>query len=47
MATPSASGVAMTKAMIEVTIVPKMAGAAPNVCCTGSQSLDVRKPNPN
>ncbi len=31
-ATPSASGVAMTSAMIDVTIVPKIAGAAPNRC---------------
>ena len=44
--TPSASGVAMTSARIDVTIVPKIAGAAPNWPRTGSHSLDVRNPRP-
>jgi hypothetical protein len=46
-APPSASGVATTRAMIEVTIVPRIAGAAPKSPLTGSHVLEVRKPNPN
>src|SRR2546430_12393348 len=46
-ATPNASGVAMTSARIEETIVPYIAGAAPKWPATGSQSLDVRNENPN
>ena len=37
----------MTSAMIDETSVPKIAGAAPKLPLTGSQSLDVRKPKPN
>jgi hypothetical protein len=33
--------------MIDVTIVPNTAGAAPNSPATGSQVLDVRKDSPN
>ena len=33
--------------MIDVTIVPTIAGAAPNSPFTGSQVLEVRKPKPN
>src|SRR5918999_3314458 len=37
----------MTSAMIDVTIAPKTAGAAPNTPATGSQVLDVRNDSPN
>ena len=44
---PNASGTAMISARIEVTIVPKIGTAAPNISCTGSQSSETRKPRPN
>src|SRR5690242_21587707 len=43
-AIPKLSGTPRTIAMVELTSVPIMNGNAPNVCVTGSQSLDFRKP---
>ena len=47
MATPIASGAAMTRARIDETMVPYRAGAAPKLPLTGSQSLETRKSRPN
>src|SRR5437868_8353786 len=46
-ATPNASGAATSRASIDDTIVPYIAGAAPKWPATGSQSLDVRNETPN
>ena len=46
MATPTASGVAISKAIADETTVPKIAGAAPKWPWTASHSLEVRNPNP-
>ncbi len=45
-ATPIASGVARASAMIDETIVPNIAGAAPNFPAGTFHSLEVRKLSP-